>query len=98
MYSLGVLRELNLFNSDTSDISEEIINHIKNHERVGKKEMKTKNDHAAIKFSFIFDINYKECLKEFLDNLISYYESLEHKDKFTILLDYNKEYMKERGI
>ncbi len=98
MYSLGVLNELSFFTGDNSNISEVIINHIKNYERVGKKEMKTTNDHAAIKFGFIYDINYKECLKEFFDYLTSYYNLLKDKEKFKILLDYNMKYMKERGI
>lgn len=98
MYSLGVLNELSFMKGDNSDISEVIINHIKNYERVSKIEMETKNDIVAIKFGLIYDMNYNDCLQEFFNNLVSYYNLLIDKDKFKILLDYNMKYMKERGI
>ena len=98
MYSLGVLRELTIFGDDDSDISKEVFDSVINYRVVDKKDLKTKNDRVAIKFGFIYDINYSLCLKEFLENIEEYYNTLEHKEKFTKLLDANRNYIKERGI
>ena len=98
MYSLGVLRELTIFGDDDSDISKEVFDSVINYRVVDKKDLKTKNDRVAIKFGFIYDINYFLCLEAFLENIEEYYNTLEHKEKFTKLLDANRNYIKERGI
>ena len=66
IYSLGVCKELTNFAVDDSAISPKIIESIKNHELVKKKDMITHNDGIAIKYGFNgetntmigYDINY----------------------------------------
>lgn len=50
----------------------------------------------SISFSYIFDINYDICLKEFLYNLNILYNKLEYKEKFKEIYMLINEYVKDK--
>ena len=95
MYVYGVSDELKV-RGDTSEISELIINSVRNHQEVLKTNEKTNNDGIVTAFAQAFDINYGVCLKEFKTNLNIFYNILNHKEKFNEVIDIVNKYMDER--
>ena len=95
MYVYGVSDELKV-RGNTSEISEPIINSVRNHQEVLKTNEKTKNDGIVTAFAQAFDINYGVCLKEFKTNLNIFYNILNHKEKFNEVIDIVNKYMDER--
>lgn len=95
MYVYGVSDELKV-RGDTSEISEPIINSVRNHQEVLKTNEKTRNDGIVTAFAQAFDINYGVCLEEFKTNLNIFYNILNYKEKFNEVIDIVNKYMDER--
>ena len=95
LYLLGVLGIYN-HKSDDSEISEEVLEYIRNHKCVDKRDVKTHNDDIAVKFALAFDINNDMCIKEFRKNLDAYYKRIEKDNKFKEIYDITIKYLDER--
>ncbi len=93
MHIYGISNKLR---SDISEISESIINSVRNHSEILRTNEKTKNDEIVTAFAWAFDINYDECLEEFKTNLNIFYNILDHKEKFDEVIDIVNKYMDER--
>lgn len=95
LYLLGYLKELNQ-KADDSNISEDMIKSIYNHESVLLNKDRTNNDHIVTKFGYVFDINYDICLEEFKRNLDYYYNEIEPTEKIKKLYEEIINYLDER--
>jgi putative nucleotidyltransferase with HDIG domain len=97
LYAFSTWRLLEITNDD-SPISEEVKNDFHHHKLINRKNIKTVNDRALAKFSFVFDLNfdysYERIYEEkYLDKI---YESLEHKEIFKEFYEEAKKYLKMR--
>lgn len=95
LYVYGVSDELKV-RSENISISKPILNCIKDNKTVLYDLINNKNDELSISFSYIFDINYDICLKEFLYNLNILYNKLEYKEKFKEIYMLINEYVKDK--
>lgn len=95
LYVYGVSDELKV-RSENISISKPILNCIKNNKTVSYDLINNKNDELSVSFSYIFDINYDKCLKEFLYNLNILYNKLEYKEKFKEIYMLINEYVKDK--
>lgn len=95
LYVYGVSDELKV-RSENISISKPILNCIKDNKTVSYDLINNKNDELSISFSYIFDINYDICLKEFLYNLNILYNKLEYKEKFKEIYMLINEYVKDK--
>ena len=84
---MGALKETGSV-IDDSKVSRKVIEEIKKHRTVSKKDMKTKNDSFVNKLAFAYDINYDCCLKELQHNMEYFYKQL--KDNKDLLDMYNE--------
>lgn len=75
LYMLGYLGELN-YHADDSRLSLKVVNVIKNHQSVDRKDIKSNNDRLASQMAFVFDINNDIVLKEMKQNLEYYYRKI----------------------
>lgn len=95
IYLLGYLNEVNI-SICNEKISTEVINEIKNHQNVDKKYAINKNDEAAMKFSFAFDINNDIVLKELKRYYYYYYKVVNNNGIFTKIYNEVVNYINER--
>ena len=95
LYVYGVSDELKV-RSENISISKSILNCIKDNKTVSYDLINNKNDELSVSFSYIFDINYDICLKEFLYNLNILYNKLEYKEKFKEIYMLINEYVKDK--
>lgn len=95
LYVYGVSDELKV-RSENISISKPILNCIKDNKIVSYDLINNKNDELSVSFSYIFDINYDICLKEFLYNLNILYNKLEYKEKFKEIYMLINEYVKDK--
>lgn len=95
LYVYGVSDELKV-RSENISISKPILNCIKDNKTVSYDLINNKNDELSVSFSYIFDINYDICLKEFLYNLNILYNKLEYKEKFKEIYMLINEYVKNK--
>ncbi len=95
LYVYGVSDELKV-RSENISISKPILNCIKYNKTVSYDLINNKNDELSVSFSYIFDINYDICLKEFLYNLNILYNKLEYKEKFKEIYMLINEYVKDK--
>lgn len=95
MYLLGYLGELN-YKAIDAPISEEVKKAIKEHGAVSRKYVQNKNDHIALQFAFVFDINNDICLKDMKRNLEYYYNQVEVGDTFKEIYEEVVKYIDER--
>lgn len=95
LYVYGVSDELKV-RSENISISKPILNCIKDNKTVSYDLINNKNDELSVSFSYIFDINYDICLKEFLYNLNILYNKLEYKEKFKEIYMLINEYVKDK--
>lgn len=95
LYVYGVCDELKV-RSENISISKPILNCIKDNKTVSYDLINNKNDELSVSFSYIFDINYDICLKEFLYNLNILYNKLEYKEKFKEIYMLINEYVKDK--
>lgn len=95
LYVYGVSDELKV-RSENISISKPILNCIKDNKTVSYDLINNKNDELSVSFSYIFDINYDICLKEFLYNLNILYNKLEYKEKFKEIYILINEYVKDK--
>ena len=79
LYQAGELHEIKIMTTKEK-ISPKVLESIKNHKPVLKKDALNKNDRIALLFSFAFDINNSICLEEVKNNIIELYERV--KDKY----------------
>ena len=80
--------------SDTSNITENVLDAIRRHQLVNTKDIITQNDNVACALAFVFEINYEVCKKELIDNFYAYYDTLENKDKFVEVINIINDYLK----
>ena len=92
---LGYLGELNQKAVD-EPITKEIVEAIKNHEEISKSYIQNKNDHIALQFAFVFDINNDICLPEMRKNLGYFYKQVEANDTFKEVYEEILKYIEER--
>lgn len=95
IYLEGKLDEQKLRTTD-DEISNEVIESIKNHKNVDLKYVKNRNDHLALFFSYVFDINNDIVLEEFKKNIKWYYENVDRNNKFKEIFDIVNKYIDER--
>ena len=95
IYLEGKLKELDIKPTDDK-LSDVIINAIKNHISVDRKDIKTINDSLANNFIFAFDINYDECLEEIKENYKYYYERFNVNNIFDYVYSEILKYIDER--
>ncbi len=95
IYLLGYLKELNQKGID-APITKEILDSIKRHEEISKEYIQNKNDHIAVQFAFVFDINNDICLPDMKKNLEYFYQQVEVNDTFKEVYEENKKYIEER--
>ncbi len=95
IYLLGYLGELNQKAVD-EPITKEIVEAIKNHEEISKSYIQNKNDHIALQFAFVFDINNDICLPEMRKNLGYFYKQVEANDTFKEVYEEILKYIEER--
>ena len=77
----GFLDEIRI-RPTNENISNNVIEAIKNHEQVSRNSSNNNNDKIANSFAFVFDINYDICLKEIKDNYKEFYKRINSTDKF----------------
>ncbi len=95
MYLLGYLGELN-YKAIDAPITKEIMDSIKSHEEISRKYVQNKNDHMALQFAFVFDINNDICLPDMKTNLEYFYNRIEVGDTFKEIYEEIKKYIEER--
>ncbi len=78
LFLFGYCNDLKLKETD-EPITKEVLECVKKHQLVDIHLCKNPNDHIITKFSFVFDINYDEFLKEFKENLTKFYDRLQYK-------------------
>ena len=83
---------------NADEISEKVMESIIKHESVRKGDVENNNDFLCVQFSFAFDINYDECIDEFMSNLKAFYKRVDYKGKFKQIFDEIENYMKERKM
>lgn len=77
-------------------ISDNIQQTIFNHNQILKKDLNNLNDHLALFFSFVFDINNDIILPELKKNYKWYYERIDGKDIFKEIYSEINKYIDER--
>lgn len=95
IYLLGYLKELNQKGTDES-ITKEILDSIKKHEEISREYIQNKNDHIALQFAFVFDINNDICLPDMKKNLEYFYRQVEVGSTFKEIYEEVQKYIKER--
>ena len=95
IYLEGKLKELNIVPTD-EEITDEVLKAIYNHECVDRRYVKNTNDGLINNFSYVFDINYNECLEEIKDNYKYYYERFSVNNTFTDVYNEIIKYIDER--
>ena len=101
IYLMGVLKIIDV--TPTKDkINEKMLKEFFNREEISRKDIKNKNDHYVIYYSFAFDVNNTICLKE----IRKYYKALAEVQRDNEILmnvykdmdKYIKERLKNEGI
>lgn len=95
IYLLGYLKELNQKGID-KPITKEIIDSIKKHEEISRKYIQNKNDHIALQFAFVFDVNNDICLPDMRKNLEYFYKQVEVGNTFKEIYEEVQKYIEER--
>lgn len=95
IYLEGRLDELKIVPTD-DNLSNVILEAVKNKTSVNRKDIKNINDSLANNFIFAFDINYDECLEELKDNYMYYYKKINTYNKFTNIYNEIIKYIDER--
>ncbi len=95
LYLLGKLKELNQ-KGDSTPLSKEIVDCIRNHETVNKKYAVSKNDGIAIQLTFAFDIYNDICLEEIKANTKYFYKQMEKEEIFKEVYEIINNYIDER--
>lgn len=95
LYNAAYLGYINLVSTD-EDISDLVLEDIRNKGPVEYAHRKNSNDRIAGFFAFIFDINYDECLEELKNYIDVIYNKLEHKSKFEEVYNIINSYVLER--
>ena len=95
IYILSYLDEINLTPTD-DDITKEIIERVEKHQSVLNKDKKNDNDRIVYYLSYIFDVNYNECLNEFKKYINDYYKKIKNNDKLKKIYKEVIEYIDER--
>ena len=95
IYLYGYLNEFNL-KADSSEITEEVNNCIKNNISINRKYIKTNNDRLLVSFAFAFDIYNDICLNELKDNLYQFYKKIDGVEKFSSIYNEVINYIDER--
>lgn len=95
LYLLGVIDELNT-RATTEEITEGIIDSIKNHELVDTSKRKNVNDDIASKYGYVYDMNYDICLRDLKKNFESYYETVGNQEIFKDIYDEVNSYIDSR--
>lgn len=98
LYVLGNDKFAHLLRQDDAEISKVQEDCFFNHQVANKKNSKSSNDGLVQTFCYIYDINFKETLKQVYENKYydKIYERINRKDIFKKYLDYANKYMKER--
>lgn len=98
LYVLGNEKYAHLLRQDEKEISKIQEECFFNNQVANHKNSKSSNDGLVQTFCYIYDINFKETLKQIYKNKYydKIYERINRKDIFKKYLDYAKEYMKER--
>ena len=91
IYQAGKLHSIKM-KATNEEVSPKVLECIKNHQSIAKKDLNNKNDKIAMMLAFAFDINYDVCLKEMKNNIISFYEKT--NDTENKLKDIYEEVMK----
>lgn len=95
IYLYGYLNEFNL-KADSSEITEEVNNCIKNNISINRKYIKTNNDRLLVSFAFAFDIYNDICLNELKHNLYQFYKKIDGVEKFSSIYNEVINYIDER--
>ena len=95
LYIFGDLDEIDLEPTD-DDISDEVIKRVEKHQSVLNKDKKNDNDRIVFYLSYIFDVNYSECLNEFKEYINDYYKKIESSNKFKYVYEEIIKYIDER--
>ena len=69
---------------------------IEDYIRRNYKDIKNINDSIALKFAYIYDINYDECLEEFKQNLYYFYKQINFDERFKEIFETVNKYIDER--
>lgn len=94
-YLLGYLGELNEKAIEAS-INPKILEAIKRREGISKSCIQNINDHIALQFSFVFDINNDICLNDLKKNLEYFYKQVEVNNTFKEIYKEVQRYIEER--
>ena len=78
------------------DISKRIFDNFMKHQSVLTKDIQNDNDVIALTFSYVFDINYVECLEEFKKYFTKFYEMVKSSNKFDEIYKETIRYIDER--
>ena len=79
-------------------ISDKVMESLMRHESVRKIDVENNNDFLCVQFSFAYDINYDECIDEFMSNLEAFYRRVDYKEKFKKVFEEIRKYMDERKM
>lgn len=93
IYLFAYLNELE-FNITCDKISDEIVELIKNHKCVRYSD--SPNIEAITYFGYVFDINYDECIDEFILYINELYRLIEKDNIFKEIYTYTMDYLESR--
>lgn len=78
------------------DVSKRVFDSFMKHQCVSAEDVKTYNDFIVLTLSYVFDINYVECLEEFKKYLKKFYEIVKSSNKFDEVYNEAIKYIDER--
>lgn len=95
LYNMAYLKQIKVISTD-EDISQFVLEDVKNKRSVNNKHIKNNNDKIVRTFTFAFNIYNDICLKEIKKYFEVIYENLEHKEKIKEVYDMVISYIEER--
>lgn len=95
LYLEGSLNEIDIKYSD-DDLSDEIIESLKNKKQIKKTDIKNINDELSTEFAYAFDINNDICLNELKNNIDAYYKRINNDKIFKKVYENIINYIDER--
>lgn len=95
LYTLGTLDELHL-RTNKEEISKEVLDSFKKHVAVDLKYVKSRNDHLALYFSYVFDFNNDIMLDELRSNIINFNKTVDECNKLGEIYKETIKYIDER--
>lgn len=95
LYLEGSLNEIDIKHSD-DDLSDKIIESLKNKRQIKKIDIKNINDELSIYFAYAFDINNDICLNELKNNIDAYYKRINNDKIFKKVYENIINYIDER--